>query len=84
MDCFTSFAMTKKRTVIARVAFATRGNLVYSRLVIVRLRRRSGNLVYSWLVIAKAKGLWQSRYGVQFHSQNAFIFVLFLFFFVYK
>ena len=23
---------------------------------------------------------WQSRYGVQFHSQNAFIFVLFLFF----
>ena len=55
-----SLAMTKgarggiHKLVIARVAFATRGNLVYSWLVIARLRRRSGNLVYSRLVIARA------------------------------
>ena len=78
MDCFASLAMTKKRTVIARVAFATRGNLV---MIITTLNphRHCEALKNPWqsqysnyytqqtIVIAKAEGLWQSRYSLARH-----------------
>ena len=44
VDCFASLAMTVPTHRHCESCFATRGNLVYSRLVIARVRRTRGNL----------------------------------------
>ena len=60
VDCFASLAMTKKGTVIARVAFAISGNLVMghwdnqTKLVIARVARNS----------------WQSCLFLACHCEN--------------
>ena len=43
MDCFTSFAMIKNNC--HYIVVATSNNIVYSRIVIVRIHRTRGNLV---------------------------------------
>ena len=52
---FTPRNDSTHKLVIARVAFATRGNLSYSKLVIARFRRNRGNLSYSRLSLWRPK-----------------------------
>ena len=70
---FYSSQWRRKITVIARVAFATHGNLVYSRLVIARLWKSCGNLGMGYNIIHRI------LLFCLFADNNFFLFSIFLF-----